>query len=91
MIRDWFSKALSESNGTPSSLRIALWVVIAVVTGLVVYFIAQNALHNKAVDCPKNLADLLSVTIGSLSAAKLGSKFGEERPSRTPSPRDLDA
>jgi hypothetical protein len=90
-MREWLSKALCESNGSPSSLRIALWVVVALIGGLVAYFIAQNALHHASVDCPKNLADLLSVTIGSLSAAKLSSKFAEERPPRTPSPRDLDA
>ena len=89
-MKEWFSKALSEGNGTPSSTRIALWVIVSVISGLAIYFVASNALASRQVDCPRNLADLLSVAIGSLSASRIAGRFAESA-QRTPSPRDLDA
>lgn len=88
MIRDFIRGAVCEPNGTPSSTRIALWVIVSVIAGLAVYFVTSNALHSRMVDCPKNLSDLLSVAIGSLSANRIAGRFAES--SRTPSPRDLE-
>jgi hypothetical protein len=44
----------------------------------VVYCIVRHVLSHEPFDLGPNLTNLLSVTIGSLSAAKLGSKFGEK-------------
>lgn len=79
--------AICEQDGTPSSTRIALWIIVAVISGLAIYFIAANALESKQIDCPRNLADLLSVAIGSLSASRIAGRFAESP--RSPSPRSL--
>ena len=73
----WFKKVLSEANGVPSSMRVCLFLIVAGIFGCAVYVIVQHALHNNMVDIPKNLADLLSFSVGALAAAKAGSKFGE--------------
>ena len=87
---DFIRKAVSEHDGNPSSTRIALWIIVSVISGLALYFVASNALSNKQVDCPRNLADLLSVAIGSLSASRIAGRFAESSQQRTPSPRDLE-
>jgi hypothetical protein len=76
---NWIKKVLQESNGTPSSIRLCLLLIVVCVIGCAVYICTQHALHSLIVDIPKNLTDLLSVAIGALSAAKLGSKFGESK------------
>jgi len=77
-MRDWISKMLSEAGGTPSSIRVALLCMVAMIIGVVVYCIVRHVLSHEPFDLGPNLTNLLSVTIGSLSAAKLGSKFGEK-------------
>jgi len=69
---------LSEAGGTPSSIRVALLCMVAMIIGVVVYCIVRHVLSHEPFDLGPNLTNLLSVTIGSLSAAKLGSKFGEK-------------
>ena len=69
---------LSEAGGTPSSIRVALLCMVAVIIGVVVYCIVRHILSHEPFDLGPNLTNLLSFTIGSLSAAKLGSKFGEK-------------
>jgi xanthosine utilization system XapX-like protein len=68
---------LSEAGGTPSSVRVALLCMVAVIIGVVVYCVVRHIFTHEPFDLGPNLTNLLSVTIGSLSAAKLGSKFGE--------------
>jgi hypothetical protein len=77
-MREWITKMLSEAGGTPSSMRVALLCIVAVIAGVVVYCVARHILTHEPFDLGPNLTNLLSVTIGSLSAAKLGSKFGEK-------------
>lgn len=79
--------AVCEQDGTPSSTRIALWIIVSVISGLAIYFVVASVLQSKQVDCPRNLADLLSVAIGSLSASRIAGRFAESP--RTPSPRSL--
>jgi|APCry1669191860_1035381.scaffolds.fasta_scaffold123432_2 uncharacterized membrane protein YjfL (UPF0719 family) len=76
-ISSFFKSALSEGNGTVSSTRIALWVVVAAIVGVVAYFIVRHTLTHESVDCPANIANLLSVTVGSLSAVRVGGRFAE--------------
>jgi hypothetical protein len=83
----WFKKVLSEANGVPSSVRVCLFLIVAGIFGCAVYVIVQHALHNTMVDIPKNLADLLSFAVGSLAAAKAGSKFGESDSPVPPQPQ----
>ena len=73
----WITKMLSESGGTPSSMRVALLCIVAVIVGVVIYCVVRHILTHEPFDLGPNLTNLLSVAIGSLSAAKLGSKFGE--------------
>ena len=73
----FLKSALSEGNGTVSSTRIALWIIVSAIVGVVIYFILRHALRGESVDCPKNLADLLSVTVGSLSAVRVSGRFAE--------------
>ena len=84
-IQSFFKSALSEGNGSVSSTRIALWVVISAIVGVVVYFIVRHTLHHEAVDCPTNIANLLSVTVGALSAVRTAGRFAEGSPSNFPS------
>lgn len=77
-MREWMAKVLAETGGTPSSIRVALLVMVAVIAGVVVYCVVRHVLSHEPFDLGPNLTNLLSVTIGSLSAAKLGSKFGEK-------------
>jgi hypothetical protein len=82
----WIKKVLSENNGSPSSVRVCLLLLVAAVVGCVVYVIVQHTIHHvdgSIIDIPKNLADLLAFTVGALAAAKTGSKFGEEGAPRT--------
>jgi uncharacterized protein YneF (UPF0154 family) len=76
---NFLKSALCEANGDPSSVRIGLWVILFTVVGVVVYFITRHVLTGEVVDCPPALANLLSVAIGSLSAAKGISKFAESK------------
>lgn len=75
---EWITRMLSEANSTPSSMRVALLCIVAVIVGVVIYCILRHILSHEPFDLGPNLTNLLSVTIGSLSAAKLGSKFGEK-------------
>lgn len=75
----WIKSVLSEANSTPSSVRVALICVVACIVGVVIYCVVRHILTQKSFDLGPNLTNLLSVTIGSLSAAKLGSKFGEAK------------
>jgi xanthosine utilization system XapX-like protein len=77
-MREWILKMLAESTGTPSSIRVALLCVVAVIVGVVVYCVLRHIMTHEPFDLGPNLSNLLSVTIGSLSAAKVGSKFGEK-------------
>ena len=77
---NFIKSALCEANGDPSSVRIGLWVILFTVVGVTVYFITRHILTGDVVDCPPALANLLSVAIGSLSAAKGISKFAESKP-----------
>jgi xanthosine utilization system XapX-like protein len=77
---EWIKKVLSEANATPSSVRVALLCIVAVIVGVVIYCVVRHILTHEPFDLGPNLTNLLSVTIGSLSAAKLGSKFGEQPP-----------
>jgi hypothetical protein len=79
-VLNFLRSALCEANGDPSSVRIGLWVVLFTVVGVTVYFITRHVLTRDVVDCPPNIANLLSVAIGSLSAAKGISKFAESKP-----------
>ena len=77
-MKEWISKMLSEAGGDPSSIRVALLCIVAVIVGVVIYVVVRHFLSHEPFDLGPNLTNLLSVTIGSLSAAKLGSKFGEK-------------
>lgn len=77
-MREWILKMLSEAGGTPSSIRVALLCIVGAIVGVVVYCVTRHILTHEPFDLGPNLTNLLSVTIGSLSAAKLGSKFGEK-------------
>lgn len=77
-MKEWLAKMLSEAGGTPSSVRVALLCIVAVIAGVVVYVVVHHLISGSPFDLGPNLTNLLSVTIGSLSAAKLGSKFGEK-------------
>jgi hypothetical protein len=79
-MNDWIRRVLSESNLTPSSIRVALLCVVAAILGVVIYCVVRHILSHEPFDLGPNLTSLLSVSIGSLSAAKLGSKFGEQPP-----------
>jgi hypothetical protein len=79
-VLNFIKSALCEANGDPSSVRIGLWVILFTVVGVTVYFITRHVLTGDVVDCPPALANLLSVAIGSLSAAKGISKFAESKP-----------
>ena len=79
-VLNFLRSALCEANGDPSSVRIGLWVILFTVVGVVVYFITRHVLTRDVVDCPPNIANLLSVAVGSLSAAKGISKFAEGKP-----------
>jgi xanthosine utilization system XapX-like protein len=84
-MKEWIFKMLSESgSGFPSSIRVALLAMVAVIVGVVVYCVVRHILTHEPFDLGPNLTNLLSVTIGSLSAAKLGSKFGEAQPPSNP-------
>lgn len=74
---NFLKSALCEANGDPSSVRIGLWVVLCTIVGVTIYFITRHVLTRDVVDCPPNIANLLSVAVGSLSAAKGISKFAE--------------
>jgi xanthosine utilization system XapX-like protein len=77
MNANWLKRIFEETNGTPSSMRVALLCIVAVIVGVVCYCVTRHILSREPFDLGPNLTNLLSVTIGSLSAAKLGSKFGE--------------
>lgn len=87
---EFLKGAFSESDtGSPSATRISLGIVIAVIAGISIYFLVLNWLKGQTVDVPKNLADLLSVAVGSLSAARIGGRFAESQTKTPPNaPRD---
>jgi hypothetical protein len=76
---EFLKNAVSEPGGTPSATRISLWIVVSVICGVAIYFLVRNWFFHEVVDLPKNLSDLLSVSVGSLSAARIGGRFAENQ------------
>ena len=74
---DWLKRTLSESNGTPSSIRIGLFLVILAVVGVTVYSIVRHTLDHTPWDIGTGLSNLLAATVASLSAAKAWQKGSE--------------
>ena len=64
----WVGKVFSERDGTPSSLRIGMFVVILTICGITIH---SESTHQ---DLSANLRDILIWLGGIVFAAKAGSK-----------------
>lgn len=76
-ISGWLKSTLSETGGSWSLVRLCLFLVVGTVVGWIVYIIIQHFLHGMIPDLGPNTANVISVSIGSLSGAKAIQKFGE--------------
>ena len=76
-ISGWFRSTFSETGGAWSLVRFCLFLVVGAVIAWVGYIIVQHFLHGVIPDLGPNTANVISVSVGSLSGAKAIQKFGE--------------
>ena len=67
----------SETNGTPSSVRILLGVATFCAVGAVVYVLLAHFMTGKLIDLPPGVVSVVNWTVSVLAGAKAASKFGE--------------
>ena len=79
-VRDWLSKVFSEANGTPSSVRLLLGLVVFCAVGAVVYVLIQHARLGTLIDLPPGVVSVVNWSVSVLAGAKAASKFGEQPP-----------
>lgn len=76
-ISGWVKSTFTENGSSWSLVRFCLFLVVGAVIGWVVYIIFQHFLHGMIPDLGPNTANVISVSVGSLSGAKAIQKFGE--------------
>lgn len=76
-ISAWVKSTFSENGGSWSLVRLCLFLLVGVVVGWVVFICVQHFLHGVIPDLGPNTANVISVSVGSLSGAKAIQKFGE--------------
>jgi predicted acyltransferase len=79
-VSEWLSKVFSESNGTPSSVRILLGLTVFVAVGSVIYLLANHWITGQLTDLPPGVVSVINWTVSVLAGAKAASKFGEQPP-----------
>jgi hypothetical protein len=79
-MRNWLAKVFSESNGTPSSVRILLGLAVFCAVGAIVYVLIQHARLGTLIDLPPGVVSVVNWTVSVLAGAKAASKFGEQPP-----------
>lgn len=79
-VKEWLSKVFSESNGTPSSVRLLLGLGVFCAIGAVVYVLIQHARLGTLIDLPPGVVSVVNWTVSVLAGAKAASKFGEQPP-----------
>jgi hypothetical protein len=72
----------SESNGTPSSIRVLLGLAVFAVVAAIAYLLVRHFLTGVMTDLPPNVSNLLTWLVSVLSGAKAASKFGEAKPDK---------
>jgi hypothetical protein len=77
---NWLAKVFSESNGTPSSVRILLGLAVFCAVGAIVYVLIQHARLGMLIDLPPGVVSVVNWTVSVLAGAKAASKFGEQPP-----------
>jgi hypothetical protein len=77
---NWLAKVFSESNGTPSSVRILLGLAVFCAVGAIVYVLIQHARLGTLIDLPPGVVSVVNWTVSVLAGAKAASKFGEQPP-----------
>jgi hypothetical protein len=79
-VKEWLSKVFAEANGTPSSVRILLGLMVFCAVGAVVYVLIQHARLGTLIDLPPGVVSVVNWTVSVLAGAKAASKFGEAPP-----------
>jgi hypothetical protein len=74
---DWLKKVFSESNGTPSSVRILLGLAVFCAVTSVIYVLISHSMTGKVIDLPPGMVSVINWTVSVLAGAKAASKFGE--------------
>jgi len=74
---DWLKKVFSESNGTPSSVRILLGLSVFCAVTAVIYVLISHYMTGKVIDLPPGMVSVINWTVSVLAGAKAASKFGE--------------
>lgn len=83
-MKDWISRVFSEANGTPSSIRLMLGLVVACAVAAVVYVLVQHARIGTLIDLPPGVVSVINWSVSVLAGAKAASKFGEQQPPSAP-------
>jgi predicted acyltransferase len=74
---EWLKKVFSETNGTPSSVRILLGLSVFCAVTAVIYVLASHCMTGKVIDLPPGMVSVINWTVSVLAGAKAASKFGE--------------
>jgi hypothetical protein len=74
---EWIKKVFSETNGTPSSVRILLGLSVFCAVSAVIYVLASHFMTGKVIDLPPGMVSVINWTVSVLAGAKAASKFGE--------------
>lgn len=77
---DFLKRVFSESNGSPSSIRILLGFSVFMAVASVTYVLIQHARLGQLIDLPAGVVSVINWTISVLAGAKAASKFGESGP-----------
>ena len=76
-LADFLKRTFSETNGTPSSIRILLGIATFCAVGSIVYVLIQHARLGTLIDLPPGVVSVINWTVSVLAGAKAASKFGE--------------
>jgi hypothetical protein len=74
---EWLKKVFSESNGTPSSVRLLLGLSVFCAVTAVIYVLVSHYMTGKVIDLPPGMVSVINWTVATLAGAKAASKFGE--------------
>jgi predicted acyltransferase len=81
---EWLKKVFSESNGTPSSVRLLLGLSVFCAVTAVIYVLTSHYMTGKVIDLPPGMVSVINWTVSVLAGAKAASKFGENPPNDRP-------
>jgi len=81
---EWLKKVFSESNGTPSSVRLLLGLSVFCAVAAVIYVLTSHYMTGKVIDLPPGMVSVINWTVSVLAGAKAASKFGENPPNDRP-------